>query len=174
MAAQAGSGPIEVVAFSPELEQEVVDLIVGIQRGEFGIEISAEQQPDLREIPSYYQRGSGNFWVARVQSRVVGTISLLDIGDGQAALRKMFVHPAFRGRDPGTSLLLLDTLLAWAGKRGIREIFLGTTPFFHAAHRFYERHGFAEIPKTRLPGSFPVMQVDTKFYHLLLPDRASG
>jgi hypothetical protein len=55
---------MEILPFEPEFEQEVVDLIVGIQRGEFAIPISAEAQPDLQRIPEYYQSGPGNFWVA--------------------------------------------------------------------------------------------------------------
>jgi hypothetical protein len=39
-----------------------------------------------------------------------------------------------------------------------------TTAKFVAAHRFYEKSGFAAIPKTDLPAAFPVMSVDTKFY----------
>jgi N-acetylglutamate synthase-like GNAT family acetyltransferase len=163
---------MRVVPFSLELESQVIGLIVGIQRGEFGIDITAEQQPDLSTIPSFYQTGAGNFWVALVDDRVIGTISLLDIGERQSALRKMFVHPDFRGRALGTARSLLDTLLAWAGDRDTREIFLGTTPFFLAAHRFYEKHGFSEIPKSQLPTSFPIMEVDTRFYHLHLPDHA--
>jgi hypothetical protein len=53
-------------------------------------------------------------------------------------------------------------------------VFLGTTPFFRAAHRFYEKHGFSQIPKQRLPSSFPIMEVDTKFYHLRVPERAAA
>jgi N-acetylglutamate synthase-like GNAT family acetyltransferase len=165
---------MQIAPFSPELESEVVDLITGIQRGEFGIDIDAERQPDLRRIPEFYQVGGGNFWVARVRDRVVGTISLKDIGGGQGALRKMFVHPEFRGPAFGTARKLLHTLLEWATDHQTREIFLGTTPFFHAAHRFYEKHGFAEIPKHELPTSFPIMEVDTKFYRLLIPERPSA
>jgi N-acetylglutamate synthase-like GNAT family acetyltransferase len=161
---------MHVVPFSPELESEVIDLIVGIQRGEFGIDIDAERQPDLRAIPSFYQTSAGNFWVAIADARVVGTISLLDIGREQGALRKMFVHPDFRGSEFATAPRLLQTLLDWAGDRGLREIFLGTTPFFRAAHRFYEKHGFSEIPKHQLPASFPIMDVDTRFFHRRLPD----
>ena len=40
------------VPFAPGFETQVVDLIVGIQRGEFGVGISAEQPPDLRSIPA--------------------------------------------------------------------------------------------------------------------------
>lgn len=159
---------MRVVPFRPEFEEQVVELIVGIQRGEFGIDITAEQQPDLRRIPAYYQTGRGNFWVALEGSRVVGTASLLDIGYGQVALRKMFVHPEHRGAARGTAGRLLAELLAWAREREVAEIFLGTTPHYHAAHRFYEKSGFSEIERSGLPEAFPVMEVDTKFYHLRL------
>ncbi len=156
---------LEVVPFRPELEAQVVDLILEIQRGEFGMQISAEQQPDLRAIPSYYQVRNGNFWVALSGARVVGTISLLDIGSSQAALRKMFVHRRFRGGEAGAARALLDTLIAWSSSRAVREIFLGTTAHFLAAHRFYEKNGFRELAKSVLPPAFPIMEVDTKFYH---------
>jgi N-acetylglutamate synthase-like GNAT family acetyltransferase len=155
---------VEIVPFELAFESGVVELIVGIQRGEFQIPIIAEQQPDLRSIPSTYQTGAGNFWVARVDDRVVGTIALLDIGQGQAALRKMFVDSRYRGAEAGTASRLLDHLLDWARGRGVREIFLGTTAVFRAAHRFYEKHGFIEIRRHELPAAFPVMEVDVKFY----------
>jgi len=163
-----GVGP-RVIPFEPSFEQAVVELIVGIQRGEFEIAITAEQQPDLRDIPRYYQTGRGNFWVALVGDQVVGTIALLDIGDARAALRKMFVHPQHRGAQAGTARLLLDALLHWAKDNGVRDIFLGTTSKFLAAHRFYEKHGFSEISRQDLPSAFPVMEVDVKFYRRKLP-----
>ena len=165
---------MKVIPFSPEFESEVVELIVSIQRGEFEIDITANQQPDLRSIPSFYQVADGNFWVAVADGRVVGTIALLDIGAKQAALRKMFVRPDFRGSSRGTAHRLLQTLLAWADSHDVREIFLGTTPFFRAAHRFYQKYGFSEIPKSQLPAAFPIMEVDTKFYQLQVPKSVSA
>jgi N-acetylglutamate synthase-like GNAT family acetyltransferase len=158
---------MRVAPFEPAFEAGVVDLIVGIQRGEFAIPITADEQPDLRRIPEYYQSGSGGFWVALDGGRVVGTVALFDIGGGQAALRKMFVDAAHRGAERGVAKALLETLLAWARARGVREIFLGTTSRFLAAHRFYEKNGFEEIVKSDLPASFPVMAVDVKFYRLV-------
>jgi len=145
------------------LSPEQIDALLRLD-----VPASAEQQPDLREIPSYYQRGSGNFWVALDDERVVGTASLLDIGSAQVALRKMFVRREYRGAEHGTARALLDTLLAWARQRRVAEIFLGTTPHFHAAHRFYEKSGFSEIAKRELPEAFPIMEVDTKFYRMRL------
>lgn len=156
---------VDVVPFQPGFESDVLELIVSIQRGEFAIDITAEQQPDLHDIPAFYQVHGGNFWVALAGARVVGTISLLDIGSQQGALRKMFVHPDFRGPEPGTAKRLLDTLLDWARSHEFRELFLGTTAKFLAAHRFYARNGFAEVPRSALPPAFPIMAVDTRFFH---------
>ena len=60
--------------------------------------------------------------------------------------------------------MLLNELLAWAREKDLSEIYLGTTSKFLAAHRFYEKNGFEEIPKSSLPERFPVMIVDVKFY----------
>ncbi len=126
--------------------------------------VSAADQPDLAAITTFYQSGKGEFWVAVTAGGIVGTLGLKDIGNDQAALRKMFVAPQVRGREHGVAALLLERLIAHAEEREIKEVFLGTTEKFLAAHRFYEKNGFVEIPKETLPASFPVMAVDVKFY----------
>jgi N-acetylglutamate synthase-like GNAT family acetyltransferase len=103
--------------------------------------------------------------VALDQGKVVGTIALLDIGNEQVALRKMFVAATHRGSAHGVAAKLLDTLFAWCAQRGVRDVFLGTTAKFLAAHRFYEKNSFTEIARETLPAAFPVMVVDTRFYH---------
>lgn len=158
----------QIQTFSPEHTEGVVRLILPIQQQEFGIAITAGAQPDLRDIPGFYQRGAGNFWVALDGGEVVGSIGLLDIGNGQAALRKMFVRASHRGREHGVAAALLARLLEHARAKGLREIFLGTTDKFLAAHRFYEKHGFAAVASDALPADFPVMAVDSVFYALRL------
>ncbi len=160
---------MEVIPFSPDYTEQVLSMIVNIQQREFHLPITAEDQPDLARIPEFYQKGNGNFWIALKEGGVVGTISLLDIADKRAALRKMFVHPEYRGDKFGTARSLLDECLNWSKKKGLSEIFLGTTPKFKAAHRFYEKNGFTEISREELPAAFPIMKVDTKFYTLKFP-----
>jgi len=155
---------ISIERYVPDDEQGIVALIVPIQREEFGIEICAEDQPDLLAIPSFYQAGLGDFWVARQQGNVIGTIGMKDIGNGDVALRKMFVAAAWRGREFGVATRLLECLIEAAKVRGVKHIYLGTTAKFLAAHRFYEKHGFDLIEQDQLPASFPVMVVDTRFY----------
>ena len=155
-----------VRSFRPDDAPGAAAVILPIQREEFGIAITLEQQPDLLDIAGFYQRGGGNFWVAECDGTIVGTIGLLDIGNRQGALRKMFVVPAHRGREQGVAQQLLDGLLRWAAARGIAQIFLGTTEKFLAAHRFYERNGFEQVAPEALPREFPVMAVDSKFYRI--------
>lgn len=155
---------IEIIPFSEHHLPGVVDVILPIQQQEFGIPITLDAQPDLLDIPGFYQKGNGNFWVARHGDEIVGTIALLDIGNSQGALRKMFVKAAFRGSMQAVAHRLLRVMLEWCRHRQVHEIFLGTTEKFLAAHRFYEKNGFAEIPRDQLPVSFPIMSVDTKFY----------
>ena len=155
---------IKIEPYTDLYKQQVLDLIVPIQQEEFNIPITAADQPDLQQIPDFYQKENGNFWVAITDDCVVGTISLLDIGHQQGALRKMFVHKNYRGKEHGTAQLLLNTLLAWAQQKGYAEIYLGTTEKFLAAHRFYEKNNFAEVKIADLPAAFPRMAVDVKFY----------
>jgi N-acetylglutamate synthase-like GNAT family acetyltransferase len=159
---------IRITAFSDADQRGVVNVILPIQQQEFGIPITEADQPDLMNVAEFYQTGTGGFWVARSDDEVVGTVGLKDIGAGQAALRKMFVAAPFRGREFGVARKLLDVLLAHARAQGIARIFLGTTDKFLAAHRFYEKKGFEELQKAELPGAFPVMAVDSKFYVLNL------
>jgi N-acetylglutamate synthase-like GNAT family acetyltransferase len=155
---------IVIRPYRPHDADGVAAVVLRIQQEEFGIPITREAQPDLQDIPAFYQRNNGNFWVAEADEEVIGTIGLLDIGRAQAALRKMFVAQAHRGRERGVAKRLLDTLLDWSAGRGIEEIYPGTTDNFLAAHRFYAKNGFVEIARAALPATFPVMAVDTRFY----------
>ena len=55
---------ILIRTFEPGDEQGIADVILPIQRKEFGIAITAADQPDLTDIPGFYQTGKGQFWVA--------------------------------------------------------------------------------------------------------------
>jgi N-acetylglutamate synthase-like GNAT family acetyltransferase len=159
---------IQIVPFTSQHVEGVGALIVGIQRDEFQIPITLEDQPDLKDIPAFYQKGAGNFWVAISEGTVVGTVALLDLGNHQGALRKMFVQASYRGPGHGVSARLLGTLLDWSRARGVKDVYLGTTEKFVAAHRFYERNGFQQIAANELPPSFPKMAVDSRFYRRAL------
>ncbi|MBO9204791.1 MULTISPECIES: GNAT family N-acetyltransferase [Niastella] len=158
----------DIAIYNDDHKQPIIDLILSIQTEEFKVAITAGDQPDLQDIPAYYQHDAGNFWVAAINNTVIGTIALSDIGNQQGALRKMFVHKDYRGKDYGVAQALLNTLLSWSREKGLQEIFLGTTDKFHAAHRFYEKNEFQRVPVDLLPANFSRMAVDSIFYRLIL------
>lgn len=149
--------------YSKSYQTQVVDLILHIQQQEYNIPVTKNDQPDLFAIEDFYQKGNGNFWVALDDQKVVGTISLLDIGNNQVALRKRFVDKEYRGPRYKTAGLLLNNALKWAKNCSINAIYHGTTPQFLAAHRFYAKNGFSSIGLNELPENFPLLNVDKKF-----------
>ena len=55
----------------------------------------------------------------------------------------VLVLPAFRGHGAGEALL--NTAIAWLKSRGIKDIYLESGKNNHAAHKFFEKRGFAHV-----------------------------
>ena len=170
------SDDLRIRRIGPDDAAAMRAMIVGIQRDEFGFDITLDDQQDLFEADlfderGFYRAGGGAFWVAVDRGAVVGSIALRDCGHGTGALRKMFVAADHRGPRPDgapVAARLLDALLSHAREAGFRRIVLGTTERFAAAHRFYEKQGFVPIEERALPPGFPRMSVDTRFYEMPL------
>lgn len=155
---------LRIETYSKIYQREVSELIISIQRNEFHVPITLDDQPDLKSIETFYQSGKGNFWIALQNENVVGTIALIDIGKDQVALRKMFVRSAYRGAPFNTGQQLMDVVFAWCRQKRIRQIILGTLERFIAAQKFYRRNGFIEVQKEQLPQNFPRMALDNMFF----------
>ena len=158
-----------ITTYQEDYKKAIANLIINIQQGEFNVPITIEQQPDLADIPNFYQKGKGNFWIAlNDESEVIGTLAIIDMGDNSGAIRKMFVHHDYRGKEFGVAQKLFQTLKGWSKVQNIQHLYLGTLERLGAARRFYERNGFTNIEKQDLPVSFPLMAVDTHFYQIHL------
>lgn len=85
---------------------------------------------------------------------VLGVAAIKDLGAAEVEVKSMHTVAEARGRGVGRALL--GHLLAVAGARGYRRVFLetGTTPGFAAARALYESVGFvptgpfADYPET--------------------------
>lgn len=153
----------QIAVFSSRYQTAVENMILPIQQVEFGVKITRDEQGDLIDIAGVFQQGKGNFWVALSDEKVVGTIGLVDIGNQQVALKKMFVASDYRGKETGVAAALMARAKEWCVENSIRQIFLGTVDQMHAAHRFYEKNGFVNLATKDLPAAFPIVTVDTKF-----------
>ena len=55
---------MEITGYQSRYRQQIIDLILHIQNDEAGIGLPIEEQPDLLDIPFYYQKNGGGFWLA--------------------------------------------------------------------------------------------------------------
>ena len=102
--------------------EDVAALVLSVQVDEFKVPITREDQPDLQDLEAVFHQGKGVFFIALHAGRVVGTIGLLDAGQGLGVLRKMFVAADYRGREWGTAKHLLEALMQHARANGFETI----------------------------------------------------
>lgn len=51
---------VRIEPYTDIYKRQVIDLIVPIQQEEFNIPITPADQPDLQQIPAFYQKDNGN------------------------------------------------------------------------------------------------------------------
>lgn len=155
---------MKIETYCGKYDDELIDMILSIQNDEAKIGLSLQEQPDLMDIPRYYQQSGGAFWIALSDGRVVGTIGLMLKENHCAVLKKFFVKKAFRSQKVGISLY--NELLKYAVDKGVRHIFLDTPAVAHASHKFYEKAGFRKISAAELPVDYSYPDRDSVLYLL--------
>lgn len=156
-----------VQKFEKRWQAQAADLVLGIQNGEFNLGVTLAMQVDLHDTEKFYE--SGGFWVVIKNEKVVGTIGLQKLDENIGILRKMFVDKDYRGRELGIAQKLFEVLLIQAKNLKIKQLFLDTPLIAYAAHRFYERNGFVETTRDKLPTSYKFVEMPLKFYVLSIP-----
>ena len=84
----------------------------------------------------------GPVWVAVKDGNIIGTVAAVEKENG-LYIRGMGVLPESRGLKVG--LRLLQQADKYAEEKGIKRLFLSTTPFLDAAIKLYENYGFKRI-----------------------------
>lgn len=87
--------------------------------------------------------GKFPFWTAWDDDQVIGCAALRPIDADHAELKAMRTRRTYRQK--GVATALMHTILEHALRKGITRISLvtGSDPYFDAARRLYEQHGFA-------------------------------
>jgi N-acetylglutamate synthase-like GNAT family acetyltransferase len=150
--------------FEPRYQHQVEELVLTIQNEEFKLNITAQHQPDLPDLKSFYQDKEGEFWIAvDATDAVLGCIGFEKLDNTNGALRKMFLKKEVRGnKELNVAQQLYDILIVFAKDTGTRSICLDTPLVAHAAHRFYERNGWTMTPIEKLPHSYKIPKIDPK------------
>lgn len=155
---------VEIIEFKADHQIMVRDFVLNIQNGEFNLGFKQEDQPDLIDTEKFYC--NGNFWTARINNEIVGTIGLQNLDNQNGVLRKMFVQKEYRGAEPKIAQILFEELTGYAKRINLKKIWLDTPGIALASHRFYERNGFQQTDKLNLPANYVFPDKNSKIYKL--------
>ncbi len=146
---------IEIRLYNSSNQNEIEEL-VRLIASEFELPISNGKKTEIPALDKY--------WVAFNEMEVIGTIGVLKINNSFSILKNMFLKKAYRGKNYGIALLLLNKVVDWCHAEGINQIYLGTMSQFKAAQKFYVKNGFERIKIHELPSGFIQNPIDDIFY----------
>lgn len=159
---------IEIKVYEDCDRAEIIRLVLYCQNDGTRPHVTVEDQPELLHISEKYIAAGGNFWVAKENGTVAGSIGLMNCGNGLAVLKKFFVYEPYRGVPHYLGRRLYSVLLHFAKESNIQEIILDTPKNTHRAHKFYEQAGFEKITKDDLPIVYDYPYSDSDFFLLKL------
>lgn len=162
--------PFLIRDFRPTDQQAVENLVLDIQRNEFGLALDAENQPDLKNIEAFFTNPGSAFWIAedRQSGQIIGCIGLEALPGHIAVMRKFMVHPAWRGKTAGVASALNESFETHARHSGAAMIFLSTVAATKAAQRFYDNSGYNKLVRDELPQAFVPGILDAIFYRKMI------
>lgn len=159
---------IKVDQFEDKYTQEVIQMVLHFQNDGSRPFVSIKEQPDLLNIVGEYIESGGNFWIAKDEEKVIGSIGIMPYNDEIAILKKFFVYEEYQGAPYHIGQKLYQELLAFAKQRTYRRILLDTPFNTDRAHRFYEKACFQKITKKELPIQYSHPYQDCDFFLLQL------
>ncbi len=146
--------------------EEIIELVLHCQNDGTRPIVSVDDQPELLHIKEKYLDNGGNFWVAKDNGKVAGSIGLMMCSNGLAILKKFFVYEPYRGEPHHLGRQLYETLLTFARENGVKRMILDTPKNTDRAHKFYEKAGFKKIKKEELPIDYDYPYEDSDFFFI--------
>lgn len=145
---------------------EIIELVLHCQNDGTRPIVSIDDQPELLDIQENFFLSGGCFWVAKDDGRVVGSIGLMNYGNGIGILKKFFVYENYRGGPYHLGQKLYIELLSFAQKYDFHTLILDTPKNTDRAHNFYKKAGFKQIQKKDLPVEYEYPYKDCHFFLL--------
>lgn len=154
---------ITITNYEPRHQEGIDEMMLLIQK-DFSEAITGPKSVIIKNV---YQLEGQHYWVALMDQLVVGTIGAV-LHPSFAEIKRMMVHPDYRGPGHNTASLLLEAALNWTRAHQCPRIYLGTMEQFKAAQRFYEKHQFVKLSPSELPADYTINPIDTVFYTRVL------
>ena len=157
---------LKIDAFAQSDTDDIIKLVLHCQNDGTRPLVTVNDQPDLLHIKEEYIDTGGNFWVAKDEGKLAGTIGLYPCGNNTAILKKFFVYEEYRGVPHHLGQKLYLTLLDFAKEKGIKTLILDTPKNTERAHKFYIKTGFKSVEKEDLPLQYSYPYADSDFFIL--------
>lgn len=98
---------------------------------------------EILHLEEKYAPPKGQIYLVFVDGELAGCVGMKPSDDSHAELKRLYVRPAFRGRNLGE--MLTRRIMDDARKAGYRYLRLDTLPGLKSALKLYRRLGFREI-----------------------------
>ena len=98
---------------------------------------------EILNLEEKYGPPKGQIYLVFVDGELAGCVGMKPSDDSHAELKRLYVRPAFRGRNLGETLT--RRIMDDARKAGYRYLRLDTLPGLKSALKLYRRLGFREI-----------------------------
>ena len=134
------SAGVEIVSFNERFAADFASLNYEWIEKYFGAE---DHDREMLDHPQTYiiDRG-GEIFFALIEDKAVGTVAMIDAGNGKFELAKMAVSPAHQGK--GIANLLIERCIEFAKERNAAEIFLESNSKLAPAITLYRKYGFVD------------------------------
>ena len=113
---------ITIGQFEDKYTQDVIDLVLHFQNDGTRPLVTVNDQPDLLNITCEYIEKGGNFWVAKDDSKLIGSIGIMPYNNEIAVLKKFFVYEDYQGEPYHIGQKLYTRLLSFANEKNIKTI----------------------------------------------------
>src|SRR5687768_641267 len=100
-------------------------------------------EQELASLPGDYVLPGGGLWLAFPGDALAGCVALRPLGPGEGEMKRLYVRPAFRGRNLGEALA--RRAIEAAREAGYSTLKLDTLPSMAQAQRLYSRLGFVDV-----------------------------
>ena len=130
--------------------QQLVEMISTVL-AEFEMSLDFEgPDKDLQELQNVYFSNNGVFFIAQLDSKIIGSVAISKIDDEKCELRKLYILKEHRNR--GFGQILLDKAIDFALSNGYRKMELEVSQKHKQAISLYEQAGFT---KSQTPSCCP-------------------
>lgn len=113
-------------------------------------------EEELEHLDVKYGMPDGRLYIAFYGGELAGCIGLRKIDERNCEMKRLYVRPAFRGKNIGSKLI--QQIITDAKEAGYSHMLLDTLPFLKSAVHMYKAYGFYEI------SSYNDSPMDTSIY----------